>query len=575
MSAAKENTARASHARAVSDAEALFTAMLDSTGDAVILTDRAGVIRRTNPAFHKLTGFAPGSLTGKDARELFRDLNDPEFCDQLWSGALEPRLYPSVRSKHADGRAQLHALSFTPIRDGDGEAGQYLAVILSESFQTDAGGGQTRRVGHDPLTALPDRGLLADRVGQNILTAKRANKSIALLVMGLDRFTLINDALGYAAGDQLLKEVADRLSKVIRSSDTAARLDGDKFAVMTPISAIDDSVIVAEKVLTGVKSAFIIKGEEIFLTFSIGISIYPTDGEDFNDLLKDGLSAMQFAKSTGGGEYRFFASEMNAKARNRLDLEKRLRAALANQEFTLFYQPKMDVLTNKVKGAEALIRWRDPKHGLISPGEFIPIAEETGLIIDIGTWALREACFQTKAWQDAGYEPIRMSVNVSAHQFRAKDLLDKVVSALEDSRLDPKWLELEITESMLMNDVETAITRMQAVRDLGCGLSIDDFGTGYSSLSYLSRFPITTLKIDRAFVKDVQENQNTKEIARAIIGLSRGLNLEVVAEGAEILEHVEFLKDNGCDIIQGYFFSKPLEAKDFETKLHRAVKAVA
>jgi diguanylate cyclase (GGDEF)-like protein len=445
--------------------------------------------------------------------------------------------------------------------------------MLSDSFQTDAAGGETRRVGHDPLTGLPDRSLLADRVGQNILTAKRASKSIALLVMGLDRFTLINDALGYAAGDQLLKEVAERLLKVIRSSDTAARLDGDKFAVMTPISAIDDSVIVAEKVLNAVKSAFVIKGEEVYVTFSIGISIYPTDGEDFNDLLKDGLSAMQFAKSTGGAQYRFFASEMNAKARNRLDLEKRMRAALTNEEFTLFYQPKMDILSNRVKGAEALIRWRDPKHGLISPGEFIPVAEETGLIVDIGTWALRHACFQTKAWQDAGYAPIRMSVNVSAHQFRAKDLLDKVIRALEDSKLEPKWLELEITESMLMNDVEAAISRMQAVRDLGCGLSIDDFGTGYSSLSYLGRFPITTLKIDRAFVKDVQENQNTKEIARAIIGLSRGLNLEVVAEGAEILEHVEFLKENGCDIVQGYFFSRPLEAKDFEAKLHRASSA--
>jgi diguanylate cyclase (GGDEF)-like protein len=387
--------------------------------------------------------------------------------------------------------------------------------------------------------------------------------------MGLDRFTVINDALGYAAGDQLLKEVAERLGKVIRSSDTAARLDGDKFAVMTPISAIDDSVIVAEKVLAAVKKVFHIKGEEVFITFSIGISIYPTDGEDFNDLLKDGLSAMQFAKSSGGAEYRFFASEMNAKARNRLDLEKRIRNALVNEEFVLFYQPKVDVATNRVKGAEALIRWMDPVHGMIGPGEFIPVAEECGLIVDIGTWCLRQACFQTKAWQDAGYAPIRMSVNVSAHQFKAKDLLDKVKKALDDAKLEPKWLELEITESMLMNDVEAAIARMQSVRDLGCGLSIDDFGTGYSSLSYLSRFPITTLKIDRAFVKDVQENQNTKEIARAIIGLSRGLNLEVVAEGAELLEHVEFLKDNGCDIIQGFYFSKPLPAKDFEKMLYR------
>ena len=548
------------------ETEALFSAVLDATADAVMVTDRAGFIRRVNPAFGKLTGFDPTLLIGRDARELFRDINDDEFCDELWNEGA-PRHYPSVRSKHADGRALVHALSMTSIKDGSGEASQFLAVILSESFQTDAATGESRRVGHDALTGLPDRSILADRVGQNILNAKRANKSIALLVMGLDRFTLVNDALGYAAGDQMLREVAERLAKVIRVSDTAARLDGDKFAVMTPISAIDDSVIVAEKVLNAIKKPFQLKGEEVFVTFSIGISIYPTDGEDFDDLLKDSLSAMQYAKQDGGSQYRFFASDMNAKAKNRLALEKRMRAALVNEEFVLFYQPKVEPKTDRVKGAEALIRWRDPVHGMIGPGEFIPVAEETGLIVDIGTWVMRKACLQTKAWQDAGYAPIKMSVNVSSMQFKAKDLLDKVKAALADSKLEAKWLELEITESMLMNDVEGAIARMQAVRDLGCGLSIDDFGTGYSSLSYLGRFPITTLKIDRAFVKDVQENPNTAEIARAIIGLSRGLNLEVVAEGAELQEHIDFLKDNGCDSIQGFFYSKPLEAHIFETKL--------
>jgi diguanylate cyclase (GGDEF)-like protein/PAS domain S-box-containing protein len=551
------------------ETEALFSAVLDATADAVMVTDKSGLIRRVNPAFEKLTGFDLSSLLGKDARDLFKDINDPEFCAELWDETGSARHYPSVRSKHADGRAQVHALSMTAISDGEGNPSQFLAVILSDSFQTDAATGETRRVGHDALTGLPDRSILADRVEQNILNAKRANKSIALLVMGLDRFTLINDALGYAAGDQMLREVAERLAKVIRVSDTAARLDGDKFAVMTPITAIDDSVIVAEKVLNAIKKPFTLKGEEVFVTFSIGISIYPTDGEDFDDLLKDSLSAMQYAKQDGGSQYRFFASDMNAKAKNRLALEKRIRNALVNSEFVLFYQPKVEPKTDRVKGAEALIRWRDPIHGMIGPGEFIPVAEETGLIVDIGTWVMRAACFQTKAWQDAGYAPIKMSVNVSTQQFKARDLLDIVKAALNDSGLEPKWLELEITESMLMNDVEGAIARMQAVRDLGCGLSIDDFGTGYSSLSYLGRFPITTLKIDRAFVKDVQDNQNTAEIARAIIGLSRGLNLEVVAEGAELQEHIDFLQDNGCDSIQGFFYSKPLEAKDFEAKLSK------
>ncbi len=549
------------------ETEALFSAVLDATADAVMVTDRTGVIRRINPAFEKLTWFDPSMLLGKDARELFSDINDDQFLGELWAEGAAPRHYPQVRSKHADGRAQVHALSMTSVNDAAGQPSQFVAVILSESLQGDINSTEARRVGYDALTNLPDRSILADRVEQNILNAKRANKSIALLVMGLDRFALVNDALGYAAGDQMLREVAERLAKVIRVSDTAARLDGDKFAVMTPIAAIDDSVIVAEKVLNAIKKPFHLKDEEVFVTFSIGISIYPTDGQDFDDLLKDSLSAMQYAKQDGGSQYRFFASDMNAKAKNRLALEKRMRAALVNEEFVLFYQPKVEPSTNRVKGGEALIRWRDPVHGMISPGEFIPVAEETGLIVDIGTWVMRKACFQVKAWQDAGYAPVKMSVNVSSMQFKAKDLLDKVKAALADSKLDAKWLELEITESMLMNDVEGAIARMQAVRDLGCGLSIDDFGTGYSSLSYLGRFPITTLKIDRAFVKDVQDNQNTAEIARAIIGLSRGLNLEVVAEGAELKEHIDFLKENGCDSIQGFFYSKPLEAKDFEAKL--------
>jgi diguanylate cyclase (GGDEF)-like protein len=486
----------------------------------------------------------------------------------LWK-LTQRQHFDSVRSKHADGKAQLHSLTMTPVLDGGGVPSQYVALILSETFQTDAASGGTRKVGHDPLTGLPDRSLLADRVGQNILTARRANKSIAMLVMGLDRFTVINDGLGYAAGDALLKELGDRLGKIVRQSDTAARLDGDKFAVMTPISAVDDSVIVAEKVLNGVRKAFHLNGEDIFATLSVGISIFPTDGKDFDELLKGALSAMQHAKQAGGDQYRFFAADMNTKAKNRLALEKRMRAALANNEFILFYQPKVNPVTNRVKGGEALIRWKDPERGMVSPGEFIPVAEETGLIVDIGTWALQEACRQTKEWQDRGYDPIRMSVNVSAHQFRAKDMVDKVVATLADTGLAAQWLELEITESMLMNDIESAIARMKKVRELGCGLSIDDFGTGYSSLSYLGRFPITTLKIDRAFVRDVQENQNTAEIARAIIGLSRGLNLEVVAEGAELLEHIDFLRDNGCDVIQGYYYSKPLPAPDFEKMLKR------
>jgi diguanylate cyclase len=525
-----------------------------------------------NSAFERLTGYASDQLAGKDARDLFKDFNDAEFCDALWAANGEAvRQFEFVRSKHADGKAQIHSLSMTPILTETHEPSHFLAVILSDTFQSDAESTDgTRRVGYDSLTGLPDRSLLSDRVDQAILNARRTDKSIALLVMGIDRFTFINDALGFAIGDAMLKEMAGRLLEVIRQSDTAARLNGDKFAVVTPIAAIDDSVIVAEKVLHATEQIFKVGNEDVRITMSIGISIWPADGEDFDVLLKDSLSAMQHAKGLGGNQYQFFASDMNVKAKARLDLEKRMRIALEKEHYVLYYQPKVNPDTEKVKGCEALIRWIDPERGMIGPDQFIPVAEETGLIQEIGNWALRRACYQNKDWQDKGYDPVRMAVNVSPHQFRSPDIYDRIVSALNDSGLHPRWLELEITESMLMDNVDASIAKMQQMRDLGCGLAIDDFGTGYSSLSYLGRFPITTLKIDRAFVHDVQSNQNTAEIARAIIGLSKGLDLEVVAEGAELLEHVDFLREHGCDIIQGYFYSRPVTAHEMEEMLRQS-----
>lgn len=556
----------------MSDTQTLFDAMLDATSDAVMVTDQSGTIMQINAAFEQLTGYTEKDLSGKDATDLFREFNDEEFCSELWvTDGSERKDFNSVRSKHADGKAQVHSLSMTPIAADDGSPSQFLSVILSETFQADAESTEeTKRVGYDSLTGLPDRSLLADRVEQGILNARRSDKSIALLVMGIDRFTFINDALGFNIGDQMLKEMGDRLLNVIRQSDTAARLDGDKFAVVTPIAAVDDSVIVAEKVLHATEQVFHTGDEDVHITMSIGISIWPTDGQDFDELLKDSLSAMQHAKGQGGNQYQFFSSDMNAKAKARLDLEKRMRVALEKEHYILYYQPKVNPGTGRVKGCEALIRWQDPERGMIGPGEFIPVAEETGLIQDIGNWALKHACFQNKDWQDKGYDPVRMAVNVSPQQFRSADLLDRVVEALNESGLHPRWLELEITESMLMDNIEAMIAKMQQMRDLGCGLSIDDFGTGYSSLSYLGRFPITTLKIDQAFVRDVQDNENTAEIARAIIGLSKGLDLEVVAEGAELLEHIDFLKEHGCDIIQGYFYSRPVPAHEMEELLQQS-----
>lgn len=335
------------------------------------------------------------------------------------------------------------------------------------------------------------------------------------------------------------------------------------------VSSVDDGVIVAEKVIEAMKKPFIVKEQEVTATASIGISLYPTDGEKVEELTGFAESAMRHAKKRGGNQFLFFANNMNVKAKERIEMENNLRRAIQNGEFVLYYQPKVHNETQKITGMESLIRWIDPTSdkAMISPSVFIPIAEETGLIEPIGLWGLREACFQNKKWQDKGLQHVRVSVNVSGHQFRSHDLVNNIKAALDDSGLAAKYLELELTESLLMDDTDEIVRKLHQIRDLGCHLSIDDFGTGYSSLSYLTRFPITVLKIDRAFITDIETNESTAEIARAIIGLSQGLNLEIVAEGAETIKHVDFLREHGCHTIQGFYYSRPLPPEEFERVL--------
>ena len=421
--------------------------------------------------------------------------------------------------------------------------------------------------GHDPLTGLPGRDLFPDRISQAVLQANRIGASVALMIMDLDRFSLVNDALGQAAGDSLLIEVSRRIKAGVRVTDTVVRLDGDRFGLVMAITGVEDSVNIAEKILRVVKEPFLIDAQEVVATLSIGISVLRVDADAAEQLTRNAEHALHFAKTSGRNQYQFFSKDMNRKARSRLELETRIRLALANEEFIVYYQPKVSVDSDTIVGAEALVRWLDPQRGIVSPSEFIPVAEETGQIEAIGNWVLLKTCEQNKLWQDLGLAPIKISVNVSARQFRSRSLHDNVVDILERTRLDPAWLELEITESMLMHDVDMAVSKMTALRDLGIGLSIDDFGTGYSSLSYLGQFPITTLKIDRAFIADVDTNPKTAEIARAIIGLSRGLNLQVVAEGAEVAAQVRFLTQHGCDTVQGFYYSRPVPADEFERML--------
>jgi len=426
-----------------------------------------------------------------------------------------------------------------------------------------------QRFGQDPLTGLPNQALFLDRVERALLQANRTGGTVALVILGLDRFILVNDALGFSAGDRLLVEVGKRLSECVREIDTVVRLEGDKFALVMALAGQDDSVIVAEKVMTAIKVPFSIDNSEVAITCSLGIGLFPQDSAEATLLIKHSETALHHAKLSGRNQYQFFSQQLNQKARARLDLEARLRRALANNEFMVYYQPKVRAGDSAIVGAEALVRWQDPEFGMVPPGEFITVAEETGMIEEIGAWVLRESCRQNKIWQDYGLSPICISVNVSARQFRNRLFIEAVAAILRDTGLQPDWLELEITESMLMRDIDATVARMSGLRELGIGLSIDDFGTGYSSLSYLNRFPITTLKIDRAFVIDVDTNPKTAEIARAIIGLSKGLNLKVVAEGCELPGHVKFFSDNGCFTVQGFYFSRPLPAAEFEEMLRK------
>jgi diguanylate cyclase (GGDEF)-like protein/PAS domain S-box-containing protein len=429
---------------------------------------------------------------------------------------------------------------------------------------------------YDSLTGLPNRTFYRELVSRALLLAKRHHWTIAILFIDLDYFKRINDTLGHDIGDQLLRIVGDLVKTCIRQSDfiarseqdelenVVARLGGDEFIVLlNEIAHSQDASRVARRILKELARPFTLAGHEVFVTASIGIALYPLDGNDSDDLLKNADVAMYHAKNQGRNNYQFYTKSMNATSLQRLDLENDLRKATDRNEFVLYYQPTVDIRTKAIIGAEALVRWDHPEKGMISPAEFIPLAEETGLIVPIGKWVLRSACIQNKAWQDAGNKYLRMSVNLSSRQFDQEGLIEVVSEALRDSGFDPRYLELEITESTIMKNPEKAATTLQKLKDMGICLSIDDFGTGYSSLGNLRRFPLDSLKIDRSFVTNITTDSDDAAIITAIIAMARSLKLRVIAEGVEAEEQQAFLRDLGCHEMQGYLFSRPLPVNDF------------
>ncbi|MGZ3253347.1 MAG: putative bifunctional diguanylate cyclase/phosphodiesterase [Burkholderiaceae bacterium] len=429
---------------------------------------------------------------------------------------------------------------------------------------------------YNVLTGLPNRTLLLDRITQAVQTAARNKWNVAVLYLDLDQFKNVNDSLGHNFGDLLLKAVAQRLRALVRSEDTVAHIGGDEFVVVLPnLKEHISSSVVAQKILAEIMLPYLIDNQELHITASIGISICPNDGADGLALLRTADTAMYQAKASGRNAYAFFTPEMTARAQETLRVSNDLRRAIERKEFVLHYQPQIDLMTGHIVGAEALIRWQHPEWGLVYPGKFIGVAEDTGLIQPMGEWVLREACRQNKAWQSAGLPHIDIAVNLSAKQFDHNHIALLTTEILKESGLDAKYLELEVTESMIMQNVEQSISVMNMLKTIGVKLSIDDFGTGYSSLSYLKRFPLDKLKIDQSFVRDIEADADDAAIVTAIIGLAKSLNLRVIAEGVEKKLQLDFLRKGDCDEMQGYFFSKPIPAADFEALLRKHVASDA
>ncbi|ARU60153.1 hypothetical protein CBW65_03090 [Tumebacillus avium] len=417
----------------------------------------------------------------------------------------------------------------------------------------------------DVLTSMPNRTLFEDRLSLEMARSRRQSQTLAVLLLDLDRFKYINDTLGHAVGDELIRAVAERLQTCVREGDTVSRIGGDEFTLILPdLRSPQDAVSVARMILQRMTAPFVIEQNELFATCSIGISFFPDDGADLSTLMKNAESAMYRAKERGRNNYQLYTTSMNEDAMQKLSLERYLRKALGLDEFVLFYQPQVNVQSGEIFGVEALLRWKHPTLGMVSPASFIPLAEETGLIVPIGEWVLRTACEQIKSWHAAGYGHLTVAVNLSARQFQQEDLVEMVQRVLEETSVEPRFLELEITESVTMHNVERAIVILNELKNLGIRISLDDFGTGYSSLSYLKHFPIHTLKIDQSFVRDITTDADDAAIATSVIALAHSLNLQVVAEGVETEEHLRYLAARGCVEMQGYHFSRPLPAQEIE-----------
>jgi len=541
-------------------------AIFENCSDGILIADARQIIIKINRGFSRICGYTPEEITGKNVSILKSGHHEKLFYDKIIDSLEHDGQWRGeIWNRRKNGEVYLQNILIIAIHGKDKKLESYIAIYGAVIEHIGENSVPRSGIYYDTLTGLPNRILLHERLTFQINHAKRKNQMIAVLLLDLNRFKLINDTLGYAAGDTLLQTVASRLKSCLREVDIVFRLGDDEFAViLEDVSQQQDAARVAKRILSICSLPFQLSEKEIYITLSIGISTYPSDGEVIDEILKNAEAAMLRAKEFGINNYQHYKPAMNSKAFEQLTLEHSLRKAIRENEFIVYYQPLIDLKSGKMIGSEALVRWNSRELGMIQPGQFIPIAEETGLILLLGEFVLRTACQQTRDWQMKYNRPLTISVNLSARQFQQQDLVSTINSAIVNSSLDPQSLDLEITESIGMKNPELTLRTLNELKAMGIRISIDDFGTGYSSLSYLKKFPINTIKIDRSFVSDIHRDPNDAAITRAIIAMAHSLNLKVIAEGVETQEHADFLITQNCELVQGFFYSKPICAEDFE-----------
>lgn len=552
----------------------LISKIFETTLEGITVTDLTGKILFVNPSFTRITGYAAEDVIGKNPRILKSKRHDPIFYKRMWNSLIENgRWEGEIWNRRKNGEVYPEWLSINAIKDDIGQTEFYVAVFndISEIKVKEAE--IKHQALHDPLTGLPNRYLLNEKAEQSIYDADRNQNKFAMLIIDLDKFKYINDSLGHIVGDILLQKVAIRLKKCLRKNEFLSRIGGDEFVIiLNDITASDNVLTICNRIIEALKDPFEITENTLFISPSIGISVYPDDGASFTELYKNADLAMYDAKKCGGNNCKFFSTKLNEDSLKKIQFATEIRNALEKNHFTIYYQPIVCIKKGVIVGAEALIRWRHPEKGMISPGEFIPVAEEIGLINEINDWVLLKACRDIKKWQNNGLNDFYMSVNINASQFFNGILLKSVEKAVIETDINLKNLILEITENTLMQGVQEIITHMKELKDLGVRFSIDDFGTGYSSLSYLQKFPIDNLKIDRSFIIEIPHNPESSAIAKTIIALAKSLNIKVVSEGVEKKEQLKFFQELDSDFIQGYYFSPPVPEEKFLELLKKRFK---